>query len=994
MVKQKTTKNRFWKFVRIFTLSIVLFVSALVIIAALSEKKIARLAFRNVKESLNVPLEVNEISFTLLKKFPLATVEFKNMKLGYPADSMSTSFPDSVVSIDRLYISVESAPLIDGIFNVKDIEIEGADIDYVVGKNGISNFDFLLDTTATEEDTTSSLLDLTLKRLILKNVKIHYCDSSKSYRATIDIPEIKLKGKVKDEEYAGEITGNAFVTDVNIEGTPIDRMKQTEVKFDMGFLDDTLKISGLTVITDGAYMTAKGNAVIQDAVLTDLTFTGNNLDLGILKKYIPKDSLEKYGITDIAGTLNFTAGIKGEVSDSVIPYVEMNVELNDAVLSTRDYPVLEDINSEIYITNGKFRNDASTMVDIKKFSFRADSTRGNFSMKITGMEKPAWELNGELNVDLADLTTFIPDSLVKSVSGKIDAGFSTRGTLPDSITDEFIESTLNSSRGWIVLKNVSAEFVDSVPGFKELSGKVKYIPGEISAEGLFVEFPDYGLGLKNSSFRTGLKGSLTNLSKTVLDSIVFNIKTGNSEISGTGFVSNLTYPEYRIKANGDISFEDFAGAVPDTLINSMSGNVRFSVKSEGTLNPDSITDKITELFFKNSYLTAEASNLTVEMPDSLMSINNLSGRIKMVADSLWAYDVSGNYLDIGFSADDVKIFNLYDTYFLNMKKQLYVEGKYHLDDIDYSRLAPLVDTTETVDSLTEIQNYTLLMRGKISVNSLKYNKAVFKNMSALFKVTDSLYIIDKLKFNAFGGNADVSVRYEIKPGGKTVINTKHLINRIDINRLLSEFDDFKEYGNTEIEAKNIGGFVTAEMHIKAVMLGDSLLENETRVKGSFKIENGGIYNYKPAMDMAEFTGLKELDNIRFKTFESKIFMFKNKLYVPRTYIVSSALDIGFFGMESMGEDYEYHIQLHLGDVLKGKSQKLLKRQAESGDEVSDKDLDRSTVKLIYAYINGKSKVGFDRKKAQRMMELKIRTQEKMLDLVFFPKLVSFDTGVE
>jgi len=39
-------------------------------------------------------------------------------------------------------------------------------------------------------------------------------------------------------------------------------------------------------------------------------------------------------------------------------------------------------------------------------------------------------------------------------------------------------------------------------------------------------------------------------------------------------------------------------------------------------------------------------------------------------------------------------------------------------------------------------------------------------------------------------------------------------------------------------------------------------------------------------------------------------------------------------------------------------------------------------------------VGFDRKKAQRRMEVKIKTQEKMLDLIFFPKLVSFETGVK
>jgi hypothetical protein len=99
-------------------------------------------------------------------------------------------------------------------------------------------------------------------------------------------------------------------------------------------------------------------------------------------------------------------------------------------------------------------------------------------------------------------------------------------------------------------------------------------------------------------------------------------------------------------------------------------------------------------------------------------------------------------------------------------------------------------------------------------------------------------------------------------------------------------------------------------------------------------------------------------------------------------------------MQSMGDEYEYHIQLNLGELLKGKSQKLFERQSKSGDEVSEDDLDKNTIKLIYGYVDGKKKVGFATKKAQRQMALKIQVQQKMLELIFHPKLVSFETGVK
>jgi hypothetical protein len=215
---------------------------------------------------------------------------------------------------------------------------------------------------------------------------------------------------------------------------------------------------------------------------------------------------------------------------------------------------------------------------------------------------------------------------------------------------------------------------------------------------------------------------------------------------------------------------------------------------------------------------------------------------------------------------------------------------------------------------------------------------------------------------------------------------------MDIHKLLYAFDDFGY--DSLISYKNVSGIFSSELNGRFVFEADTLVSNDMRVLGNFKLKNGKLINYEPAMEVSKFTGIKELDNIDMKTLECNIFMFKNKIYIPITNIVSSSLDLSTFGMQSMADDYEYHIQLRLGDILKGKSQKLFERQSSSGDEVSEDDLDKNTIKLIYGYVDGKKKVGFATKKAQRQMALKIQVQQKMLELIFHPNLVSFETGVK
>jgi hypothetical protein len=100
-------------------------------------------------------------------------------------------------------------------------------------------------------------------------------------------------------------------------------------------------------------------------------------------------------------------------------------------------------------------------------------------------------------------------------------------------------------------------------------------------------------------------------------------------------------------------------------------------------------------------------------------------------------------------------------------------------------------------------------------------------------------------------------------------------------------------------------------------------------------------------------------------------------------------------MESFGEEYEYHMVLHPGDVLFGKTDKLLKQQGKESDVFEGVDkADRKGIYLVAQKRDGNTKYGLDSKSLQRMIIAMIRTNERGLNLIFHPRLFNFSTEID
>ncbi len=995
----------------------------LVAVAEFFEDKITDVALKEIRHTIDAPLAIEDISFSLLKEFPLATLELKGVWLGREihADSSAadqTTRIDTLVRIDQTNLSLYLLPLMDGKYQLNEVEVTGAVLNYQVDSAGVSNFDFLMTSPPSEvSDTAVTAFSLLLDHLVMENVQVDYCDNSLKAAATIFIPNINVEGSITEAAIDISSEGLIRLTDCRFDSTNLDLMHLTEVSYKLDYANEMVDIEDLSINTDGALLNVNGQVNLQDTLFTQLNVKGADCRLAELIKYAPSSVLAEAGLKQLAGTVNMTATVNGFVSDSIVPRVDLQFECLDGAVSTLDYPALKNITIRGNMSNGELRNNQSTGLSIEAFQVETEGSRITGAFSVHNLDRLKYNVNTQLDLDINEFQTYVPDSLLNHMQGNMRMSLSTRGEVPDSITDAFINSVLANSDLILNLNQVQLK-VDSTLSVNALSGQFKYHSNYISVKGMHVELPAYHLILQNSSLGIGFSGNIRQMESLELKVDSFALKTPESQVKGAAWVRDLTHPDYRINSEIHLNLDEVSQMVPDTLVKKLSGEVKASIHSAGRIHLDSIVDHLTHLVMNQSTINLDVRKVNVEMPDSLMNVRNLSGQVHLWADTIDVKQVTGQYLGIDFEVDSSRIVNVYRAMLKKEPVPLQVEGVYAMGDMDYAMFLPFMssDSTEiaedskpeaAVDSTSAIAadlyssltglGFNFKIKGKLGITRFRYGKAQIDTISCLFNLSPTKFILDQIKLSAFKGTMNSSVSCKMEPA-KLIVEFKNKTEGMDIHQLLLDFDDFKQFGNEYISHTQLSGDFSAEV-FGYIPFRESLITDSIMMSGDLKLVNGRLKDYAIAVEMGKDYGIDGLDDVQFKTIDTKAFVYKSAVYAPLTNIKTNAFDISFFGMQEFNLDCQYHLRFYLKEILrKGKTNRIEKKQSKDSkqdDYGGTKGL--TSLFAIYKVKNGETvKSALEGKNSEErlVMDAHIRLQEFDYGAVFSPKRFKFETGVK
>jgi len=1090
----------------IVIVSIILFMILLVVGAKIFESELASFALEKMEGEIEAPMSIGKVSLIPLFSFPRLSAEINDFWIGDPQSNNG----DTLFFINSLKVGLDTWDLIDGVYNIDEMEISGLDFDYIVDKKGKSNIDFLIaafvdTTTAPAETTVAPLdeketpLDLSAEKTKLANIRINYFDSTTNTGAEVYIPEITLKAKTKNDVIRGKTEGSFILSHLLFEETGIEQMETCTITFALEYEDDDASINKLLISSEGLDLSLEGSVGLGEPIAVDVYFEALNLDFNILQKYIPDEYaglidgakvgqmapctvnlemdylddeatikklllkfdgldmgmdgtfrlsdtivmdanlealsvdfdvlkkfipnqyLTEFGIIDVGGSADISATIKGQYADStILPMVDADVKLKNITLQTKEYPEIKTLNLTAHVSNGEKADMSNAVLNINKLEVKTQESAVQLQGSVIGIESPQYNISSLLDLNLREFKNYIPDSLAQNMQGKITASIKTSGILPETIPDDFVDDVMDKTTLSLNFNSLSGVFLDSLQ-VDNFSTDFTFSPQysgdkNIHINNLSLKSEALNLDLHNTSLIAVLSGKFSDPLKMSANLQSFRLQNGNNLIEGSAGIKDFEVPEFDINAIIALNLDELMVFAPDSMINSMTGSVNASIHTKGKIHPDSLDAQLYPLIFENSSFDFALHNVTLLFPDSTMHVNDISAVASLKNDILRIDDFSASYNGLSMEMDSTVVQNIYKATLLNQKEELYVKTHLKFGDFSYDDfkhlLAPYLsdevagtntvgaETSIETGNSTDIQNWTYLIHGSASVNSFvmdstvlegyKINQLHLDNVSALFKFTDSTYIVDQFKFEAFEGEMNNSFHYKMREDGTQSVSSHNIIQNMDIRKLLRDMDNFGM--DSLITYENLSGLLSTDLNM-FIPIDDSVLIDKMMISGDVVLEKGGVYDYKPAQDISKLKGLKDLDNLQFKTLRSSIFMFKNKLYVPRTNIVSNEIDIAAFGMQSMREDFEYHLEIHLSNILFGKSKKRNKKQDEGGEEIDESLLKKSSHKVRYAYIEGDSKAGLDTKASREEMMNKIRVQKKMLDFIFFPKNIHYNTEV-
>jgi hypothetical protein len=430
-----------------------------------------------------------------------ATVKFADYKLGF-----FRNFPNLSFSLEKMSVTgvgkfegdtLAAFKSFDLVFNlmsllsksgyeVKSIIIDKGNVNAIVLKNGLANWEITKPSASTAPVTSltpagtpspvsssssasGSSIKILLRNFEIKNSTVTYSDSSLLMDARIEDLNFKLTGSMTLKETILKMTLSSGATTVILDGIKYLNRVKIDSKINMRAELDSMKftirdnyfsINDLKITLSGVVsMPGKD-------IKTDLHFGTDNASFKTIMSLIPSVYLSGYEDLKASGEFSLSGSAKGIYSDadSSLPDINLDFIVNNGIIS---YPALPEKLSNIGVKANVFVDGKvldKTTVNLEKFHFELAGSPFDMTFFVkTPMSDPDFigSMNGK--IDLNALTKAVPMSGI-SLSGIVEMALSMAGKL-SMIEKEQYESF--SAKGTVGIKNM----IYSIAGYPRVEIK-------------------------------------------------------------------------------------------------------------------------------------------------------------------------------------------------------------------------------------------------------------------------------------------------------------------------------------------------------------------------------------------------------------------------------------------------------------------------------------------------------------------------------------------
>jgi uncharacterized protein involved in outer membrane biogenesis len=430
MVLILTIKHMMRKFFKATGITIGVLILLVFLFPLFFKGTIVRAVKRYAQNAVMAKVDFNEsVSLSLIKNFPNLSISISDVHIS----GIDSFAGDTLLQAGNISLTINLKSLFgSGPMEVSKVGLDEASLRLKVLASGKANWDIVKpDTAAVKTDTTAALFRLTLKEFNISRAALLYDDRSLGFNMQLQDLNHRLSGDFTASQFLLSTTTKAQQFTMEYGGISWVKKAKLELDADLDMDMNAMRFAFRkgTLLLNELQLAAEGFVAMNDADMDmDVRVQALRQDFKSFLSVIPGFYQNAFAQIRAAGSLAFTAMVKGKYSETQMPAFQTKLNIGDGSFSYPNMPFkAEQIKLNLEVANPDGVAD-HTIINLDTFHANIAGSPVQASLHVqTPVSDPNMRALLKGKLDLSRISGLLPLDKNTRLAGNVQADIAAAG---------------------------------------------------------------------------------------------------------------------------------------------------------------------------------------------------------------------------------------------------------------------------------------------------------------------------------------------------------------------------------------------------------------------------------------------------------------------------------------------------------------------------------------------------------------------------------------
>ncbi len=409
---------------------VLLLVTLLVVLSFVYDKAIVKYLKKNLNEYLLTEIIVEDIDFSMIRKFPYATVEFSNVlirsKAGLHHADFKTGDQDTLLSSSRIYFQFGLFGLIRNEYRLKGVHLLNGKINLLTDKAGRNNFSIWKSPAEESTEKANDEYRIDFNNVVISSFDLKYTDRSKSIAVSSYINKSVFSGSFSADSGLYALKSDWLLRQAVIHEKSVAGNMPLYFDFKASSKQNELTLRQSKITLNKMPVHLSGHIQMDSSLLCDLTVTSADFGLDEILSLLTRNEKSRLHDFTAEGKGKINLSLQGSLAAGHFPRIQADFSLSGGSLAnknTRSKLSAVDIKGTL---SGNRPSDY--ILTIGKFDARLSTGRISGKARLANLDHPEFAAEIYSTINLNNLNNLIDLDTVEYLSGTLETRLKAAGS--------------------------------------------------------------------------------------------------------------------------------------------------------------------------------------------------------------------------------------------------------------------------------------------------------------------------------------------------------------------------------------------------------------------------------------------------------------------------------------------------------------------------------------------------------------------------------------